>query len=974
MPDPHHWYPSSFPPPDSALTSEALPAALSRAVERWPQHPASLFGESCLSLEQLSQRVAGLADQIRRSSAPPGPIALVQSPGVDAVAAWFACGMARRPFLLLEPSHPPARLKELITAAAATLILCDPGTRATLPRDLPTEVIEPDGRLLPWHVDDALGVDEPAMIFPTSGSTGAPKLVTYSSRTLQIKVQSSRSLMKVDSGQRVLIAGSHGNFGFLHHALVFLLSGGTLCLTDLRADGLSGILQAIMKLEVKHVRFTPSLFRTIARQPEARSVLQNLEAVRFSGEPLLKSDLELAQALLAPDCLIQNVYGSTESTLFIWSLGDALDPTAGTVPIGHVYPYSAYALRPLEDAGGDTETGELLLRSAYHALGDLKDGMIDPARFPADPGSGPERDYATGDIVRRLPGGGLVMLGRSNRMVKIRGQRVFLTEVENHLRAIPGVTGAAATDREEEDGTTIFGFITLAEGSEPPVDTRNWLANRLPAFMVPRLIVVIDHVPMLPGGKIDYQALLDRLPTISDTTRSETLPEGDYRRLAGIWQATLGWGAHDPANDFFALGGDSLKLMQLSLAIEREFGRTLPAEAFSADPSLMGLAKILGIASPESAPSPASGLRLRPFCNARLPSRGIALGMPGWHGSANVAPFREADFFADHDIWSADVPLPGGNLLEGCRWWHAALEIAGRLREAEPPTPRILFGYSIAGSIAWLVGRLLAGTPQCPAFIVMVDAVPMHRLPRYRNLDIRILAARTSTAALPPALHIQRASLEQQGLRNGSTRLWLPEDNIIGTMDLPTVDHLDMGQPEVLKEAQAWVTRSLAAGHCHASASEADAQISTLGGRIYRLLACGDARGTPELIDMFEEAPEHIRLGHFAPMLHLALRDGSREQAQTLLQDALTQNPGSRLLHYAWRRLQRQPESLVLSRAPLDEIWSIGGIEKAMSTHASAPRGPASIRRLLQAIDMAGAVVDATPARLRSMIRRRLNA
>lgn len=968
MPDPIAWHASSFAPPDPVLTSESLPAALARAVDLWPKRAAIRIGESSFSFEELASRVSGLADKIQRSSAPPGPIALVQSPGLDAVAAWFACGLVKRPFLLLEPSHPPARLQELIDAASAHLVLCDQATAANLPGEILAQRLQPDGRTLPWRIDDPFGADEPAMIFPTSGSTGRPKLVTYSSRTLQVKMQASRALMRIPSGARVMIAGSHGNFGFLHHALVFLLSGGTLCLADVRASGLSGVLEAIRRFDVKHVRFTPSLFRTIARQPEAHAALRNLEAVRFSGEPLLKSDMDLAQALLDPHCLIQNVYGSTESSLFIWSMGDELDPDAGTVPIGHVYPHTSYALRPLDDAPGDAGTGELLLRSTFHALGDLNAGVVDPGRFPVAPGSVSERIYATGDIVRRLPDGGLVLLGRSNRMVKIRGQRIFLAELENHLRAIPGVTGAAAIDRQEGHDTAIYGFITLANGDAHPVNARTWLMDRLPEFMLPRQVLVIDHIPMLPGGKVDYGRLGDRIPQLARDAMIEVQPENDYDRLATIWHSVLGWGAHDPDNDFHTLGGDSLKLMQLTLAVEREFGRVMQVEAFRADPTLAGLANVLGVSMPGATVSARSRLRLRPFSRARLPSRGIALGMPGWHGSATVAPFREAELFPDHDIWSADVPLPGGNILEKHRWWQAALDIADRLQQANAPAPRLVFGYSIGGSIAWLVGRLLAGTPHAPEFVVMVDAVSMHRLPRYSNRAIRKRVDPIAAERLPAALHIRRATLEQAGITMGPAQSWQPQDNIVGTLDLPTVDHLELVQASVLKLATQWVHQVLAQPPGRVSVERVATRIDTPGGRIHRMITSGDARGTTEFNALFENLSNEMR--HYAALLYLVLRDGNRDQAQHFLRQALTLHSGSGLLHYAMRRLQRSRSTLCPGHGAAINALSIQGIEKALSTHHAAPMDWQPLNRVKQAADIMGAVADVAPARLKSMIRR----
>ena len=940
------WQPSCFAAPDPQLAAESLPLALDRAWQFWPDRAAVASDEGCFTFRDLARRAAGLAEEIRASSTPPGPVALVQSAGLDAVAAWFACALAGRPFVLLEPSHPSLRLRELIAAASATLVICDPGTCRQLPDDMQVARLQSDGRSLPWLLRGTLEPDEPAMVFPTSGSTGMPKLVTYSSRTLQVKVQSSRSLMRIPPEARVLIAGSHGNFGFLHHALVFLLSGGTLCLADLQKGGFKAILSAITERGARHVRFTPSLFRSLAVQPETHGALRCLQAVRFSGEPLLKSDLELARSLLDPDCLVQNVYGSTESSLFIWSLGEEMDTAAATVPIGRVYPHSAYALRLLEESHGDPDTGELVLRSAFHALGDLTGNAVDAARFPPDPLSSAERIYATGDVVRRLPGGGLVMLGRSTRMVKVRGQRVFLTEVENHLRAIPGVAGAAAVSRDDGHDTAIYAFVTGANGVEASLGARTWLEQRLPAYMVPRQVLFVETIPMLPGGKVDYAALARSLPEIDAGPVSTLDGESGLARLSRVWRSVLGWAAQDPQNDFFALGGDSLKEMLLALAVEREFGRAMSTEAFRADPTLNGLAVAFGLAAAEDVkPARRSGLTFRPFCPARAPSRGVSLAMPGWLGSAIAAPFHEPGLFADHDMWCADVPLVNGNLLEEGRWWRAATDVAARIKETSTPAPDILFGYSIGGAIAWLVGRLLAGTPQCPTHVVMIDAVPLHRLAGAGCEEAcRHVCGSDAGGPLPAALHIRRAPLEVGGVSLGSSGLWQPEDNIVDTLDLQTVDHYEMIRPDVLRLAVPFLSQRLSRPSGETRAISSGMPLETPGGQLHRMLGGATACDASELDSLLEAAGPYLSAGCLDALVHLVVRDGRPDQQQKLIDLAPPGHPGVRLLRDAMQRGERPPEVALVIRP-----------DPARHHHAS---------------DILGATPSTGPRRLKAAIRR----
>lgn len=592
------WHHSHFATPERTLLNETLPVSLARVAALWPDRAAVLFDEQEFTYSMLASRVAGLAEEIDEAAEVPGPVAVVLSLSLDVVAAWFACALASRPFVLLEPDHPPARLHKLMAEAGCVLALCDAVTLDAVRANSSVKILRSNGRCAELTPYRGLCKNEPCMVFPTSGSTGTPKLVTYAATTLQAKVQSSIELMRVPEGARVVIAGSHGNYGFLHHAMVFLLSGGTLCLADVKSGGLHAVLKTIERLGARHCRFTPSMFRTLATRPEAAHALRLLQAVRFSGEPLLTTDLLLAKKVLSSECLIQNVYGSTESALFIWS-GDAEHSKVEgpTVPLGYIYPMASFAIQALDQDDLYGSTGELWIRSAYHALGDFSVGGIDTSRFTPFADNSAERVYATGDIVKRLADGNVLHLGRLGRMAKIRGQRVFLSEVENHLRTLPGVTAAAVVEHSDHQDTALYGFITTSAVTDITLDLRSQLLKQLPVFMVPRKIWLVAQIPLLSGGKVDYLALM--VHARAAQSAPQTSPAQEMRepcsRLCQIWDSVLFEGAHRRDADFLALGGDSLKLMNLSVELEQAFHKALPLEVFLTNSTLRHLADLLNI-------------------------------------------------------------------------------------------------------------------------------------------------------------------------------------------------------------------------------------------------------------------------------------------------------------------------------------------------------------------------------------------
>lgn len=957
------WHPSVFTAPDAHSLSETLPHWLAKAAARWPDRPAVLLGEQSWTYADLARRAAGLAVEIDSATSTPGPVALVQSVGLDAIASWFACAMAGRAFLLLEPDHPPARLRELIEAAACPLVLCDHATSPALEILPQVDRLIPGGRPASLPAETRLEAHDPAMIFPTSGSTGVPKLVTYSATTLQVKAQSSRRLMQVPEGARVVIAGSHANYGFLHHACVFLLSGGALCLADLRAGGFAAVLQAIDRLGARHVRFTPSMFRAMAALPQARSALRALDAVRFSGEPLLVSDLDLARSVVKPACLIQNVYGSTESALFIWSSSDRPsepDAAAGpTVPIGRLYPLASYALVPLEGSDGDDSTGALVIRSAYHALGDFRAGEIDQTRFPPCPGRPGERLHATGDIVRRLPDGQLVHLGRDGRMVKMRGHRVFLAEIEHHLRALAGITGAAVVERVERDSPVLYAFITTDAGPGTAEACRDQLAARLPPFMLPRAVSTVSRIPLMPGGKVDYPALLAQLPERPPARPVAQAATDDHGRLVHIWDSILWTGAHAHDADFLSLGGDSLKLMTLSLEIERAFGRALPLEDFLADSTLTRLAALLDIDTGAPAVPDQAGLQVRQVWPGRRPARGIALAMPGWHGKATAVPFGRAGLFPDHDLWAADYGLGSGSMRESQRWWRVALAIVEHIRSGAIPRPRIVFGYSFGGGLAWLVSRLLAGTPHCPEFVIMVDAAPLHRLPDFRPGEASRALARVSHVEPPPTLHIRREPLAAMGFASGSTSRWQAADRIGSVIELPTIDHLEMAQRDMLVLAARGVQAFLSGQSSDVSRHLPAPDIE--GVRWHQLLS-GRKTVTPAALDeLIERTPARLIPTRLTALLHLSGQLGQQDTARALIDAAVQGSPHSKLIQYVRHRRHRAVRMLCPQDMPGWFPSSLAALDRALAGAQTSPPRPAPrpVRLLCLAVDASRAVFTA---------------
>ncbi len=944
---PCQWQSSPFAEPNPASLDRTLIEVLSDLALTHREKTAVIHGARRFSFGELASRVGGLAQQILAANPPPGPVALIQSCGVAVVAAWFACSLAGRPLLLLEPQNPPERNRLLMTLAGATLLIHDDAVRDSLPTAMNGLLsMVPDSRLAPLVTGTELNTDAPAMIFPTSGSTGEPKLVVYAARTLLVKVQASIGLMGARSGDTVLIAGSHGNFGFLHHALVFLLAGGTLCLFDVRALGLAALFKTIRDHGVGHVRFTPSLFRTAARL-EPNDGMRALRGVRFSGEPLLWNDVTLARQLLDPHCQIQNVYGSTESAIFIWTDDRTITDGRAVAPIGQVYPSFDFAIEADDDAEppNGIREGRLFIRSRHQALGDWQEARVDGSRFPADPAVDGMRLYDTGDIVRQEPNGDLTMLGRADRIVKVNGYRVSLAEIEAHLLAMPGCAQAAVIERRGPSGTSLAAFVTGQPGTHGRFDGRRWLATRLPAPMVPAQVFELDALPLLPGGKLDYRRLssdLDELIAVAAISPVDDLaapPSTDLARLRALWNEVLQRPAgddDDPDQDFSDLGGDSLQMLSLRVGFERLLGRPIDDQAFLKRPTLRRLAELAGIeglAEPRH-PTEDGVLSFRCVQPATGPSRGVALAMPGWGGGGMLDPWLTAGAFTGFDVWACRLSLASGNVMQAERWLQVAEEIAAAVARGACPAPKLVFGYSIAGYIGWLVDRLLSDSPLRPQAVICLDTLTMHRIKRFQSLRLRRLLTATAQSVPGRMLLIRRAPLS--GLTSPSLEqiCWAPADADLQTVLVRTLEHCDMESPAVLTAVNPAIRRFLEDRTPSGMVNEAPIAVDTYSGQLFELISEGTRAPQTQIDRILKERPKSgTNLSIFA-VRYIAIAHGEIHAARALIEEMLELHPKSLKLKYALFGLSNSRRSRKL--IPADPcyqppIWSFRSIEKALA-------------------------------------------
>ncbi|MBC9724224.1 amino acid adenylation domain-containing protein [Streptomyces sp. TRM68367] len=475
------------------------------------------YGELQDVAERLAARLVGKA-----GDTPPRQVGLLAARSVTAYAGYLAILRAGAAVVPLNPEHPATRTAEIAAAAGLDLVLAEsPCTGADL--GVPVHVAGPGelaaltGGPVPDVPYPQAGPDDVAYIIFTSGSTGAPKGVPIRHRNICAYLDQVAGRYGIGPGSRLSQTFELTFDGSVHDLFVAWAGGGTLVVPE-RGQLLSPV-KTVNNLRLTHWFSVPSLISFASRLGTLTpGSMPTLRWSVFGGEPLsLQAAREWREA--AANSRLEVLYGPTELTIsctaYRFSDGVADWPRTpnGTAPIGAAYPVLDVLL--LDEEGRPGDSGELCVRGPLRFP-----GYLDPAhntgRFltgdlrPADDNPPSERRwYRTGDRVT-MQDGQLVHLGRTDHQVKIRGHRIELGEIEATLRQQPGVRDAIVVTLPASDGEPELRAAVSGSGCDPD---RLYAAmgERLPPYMMPRRIAVLDQLPLNPNGKIDRRALIAEL-------------------------------------------------------------------------------------------------------------------------------------------------------------------------------------------------------------------------------------------------------------------------------------------------------------------------------------------------------------------------------------------------------------------------------------------------------------------------------
>jgi len=576
------------------------PYDLNRPLHQWIEvqanrTPAAIAleaeGES-LTFAELNRRANGVARMLRAAGVGAGdPVPISAERSVELVAGLLGAMKSGGAYVPLDPAYPPARREFMLADLSARVTLdaeriraaSAAGTDANLPYD---------------GTPDSL-----AYTIYTSGSTGMPKGAQNTHRGIVNRLCWMQEAFALTPDDRVLQKTPYSFDVSVWECFWPLMFGARLVLA--RPDGHRDnryLASLIQQAGITTLHFVPPMLQAFLDEPAA-AACASLRRVMCSGQELPASVRTRFYEVL-PGATLHNLYGPTEAAVDVTWHACRADDRRTFVPIGAPIANTAIYILDGEQAMMPIGVaGELYIGGVQVARGYLNRPELTAERFVANPLVAGETMYRTGDLARYLPDGEVEFLGRTDFQVKIRGLRVELGEIEHALTSHPDVREAIVLLREDRPGIKqLTAYVVSARAGDSALapELRSRLSAALPAYMVPDGFVRLPALPLTSNGKIDRKAL----PAPSaPVTRSRAPQTSAERALAEVWKGVLGLDEVGVDDNFFTLGGDSIRSTQM-IARARRHGYDFTVREVLTHPTIAALARLTPAAALPVTPTP----------------------------------------------------------------------------------------------------------------------------------------------------------------------------------------------------------------------------------------------------------------------------------------------------------------------------------------------------------------------------------
>ena len=690
-------------------------------VERTPEATAVVFEESSLTYAELNRRANRMARYLRSVGVgEESLVALSMDRSLPLIVALIGILKAGAAYVPIDPAYPRERKQAMLEDSQAEVVVT-------------SETVSLSESFEDSNPAYAIAATNAAYVIYTSGSTAQPKGVVVTHQSVVNHAVWFARHYGVSTRDRVLQFASISFDAAAEEIYPFLFQGAAVVLrTDAILNSAPALVdflqaQAITVLDLPTAfwqEWTAELAHLKLALPEA------LRLVVVGGEKVSLESLDRWRSLAPPHILWSNTYGPTEATIST-SYFDVTPATTlsgvSSVPIGRpVSNATMYVLDQNLNLVPAGVPGELHIGGDALARGYLRRPEATLERFiPVPPWLEPcpkGRLYKTGDLVRALPDGNLEFIGRVDNQVKLRGFRIELGEIEAFLDQHNAVQQSVAVVLGDGADKMVVAYVAREPGSNcTEQELKDYLRERVPSFMIPSRFVILDRLPLNANGKVDRRALpapfiegVVEPSHVAPTTASE-------KKLAAIWCKVLKREQVSIRDNFFDLGGHSLKATQVMARIRDQFGTVLPLTTLFQAPTIEQLAVTLDREDTVLSVSPVNAVQSRGtkrplFCIHPDPVYGFRFNRLAEH------------LGGDQPLYGIQpISLDGGRILS---IEEIAANSIREMRAVQAEGPYALLGYCFGGFVVYEMAQQLRREGHAVALMGLLDSVsPTYRRP-----------------------------------------------------------------------------------------------------------------------------------------------------------------------------------------------------------------------------------------------------
>ena len=696
-----------------------------RMADLFPERIAIVDQGFDIPYAQFKNDIAYLSDRLIFSGVLPAQTVAV---AIDrnyhyfvSIMAILQCGAC---FLPLDPTLPMERKQFFCKDSEVKLILTDPSGGA-LGLDLPVlNVAETETPNSMNQQSGRYNPESPAYIIYTSGSTGVPKGAKLSRKSLANFVSGALGLFQITNKDHVLQFSSLTFDACIEEIFMAFCSGASLYLRSAEMLQAGELLEFTARNKISVWDLPTAFWRQLLQSASYQNqhLPASLRLVIIGGEAVTNKDIELWKDGKSCYRLI-NTYGPTETTVvaLAFEIYPGYQPEH-TVPIGQPMPgYSIYIVNQNRQLVPEGIQGELLISGDSLAIGYINREPEQSKAFiwSETPDHGLQRCYCTGDLVSVGKDGRILYQGRIDTQVKIRGYRIEPGEIEHQINSVEGIESAVVAVHTNASGEkSLYAFFTSNQKDIGVSSVRSILKHRLPAYMVPELILQVAKIPLTVNGKVDKKRLLllakdHKVLSINEST----MPTNETEKyLLNLWKRTLKVESMGIDDDFFDLGGHSLKAVQLISELKQEKKINISLASLIQNSTVRSFASLLSSDQKDN------------FWSCLVPIRPVGTKTPIFliHGAGlNILLYQSLTHYLKEDrpIYAFQAKGLDGSHEFSNNIEEMADDYIEEIKKIQPEAPYMLLGFSLGGFIAWDMAKKLTKQGNEVCFTGIIDSV-----------------------------------------------------------------------------------------------------------------------------------------------------------------------------------------------------------------------------------------------------------